>query len=131
MPAVHAHLADDPLHLGADELRRAAGEHADRVHVAGEADPARRRLSRPGPFQDWVDRATLHAELEDWLAGRRAIGLQVWRWLSLEAWSHRFVARDPRVLAREEHVPPDAGRHLGVVEAGRVHERSFAAPDRS
>jgi len=95
------------------------------------AAEVRRRLSRPGPFQDWVDRAALRAETEDWLAGRRAIGLQVWRWLSLEAWSHRFVARDPRVLAREEYVPPDAGRHLGVVEAGRAYERSFVAPSRS
>ena len=60
-------------------------------------DEVRRRLSRPGPFQDWVDPAVLRAELDDFLSGRRAIGLQVWRWLSLEAWSRRFFASDPRV----------------------------------
>ena len=61
------------------------------------ADEVRRRLSRPGPFQDWVDHGVLAAELEDFLSGRRAIGLQVWRWLSLEAWSRRFFGADPRV----------------------------------
>jgi asparagine synthase (glutamine-hydrolysing) len=61
------------------------------------ADEVRRRLSRPGPFQDWVDGSVLRAELEASLAGKRTIGLQVWRWLSLEAWSQRWVARDPRV----------------------------------
>lgn len=91
------------------------------------AAEVRRRLSRPGPFQDWVDPAVLREELEGYLAGRRAIGLQVWRWLSLEAWSHRFVARDPRVLAREEHVPPHAGRHIGVVEAEREYARARSA----
>jgi asparagine synthase (glutamine-hydrolysing) len=59
----------------------------------------RRRLSRPGPFQEWVDAGVLRAELEDFLAGRRATGQQVWRWLSLEAWSQRFFAADPRVAA--------------------------------
>ncbi len=63
------------------------------------AGEVRRRLERPGPFQDWVEPSVLRAELEDFLAGRRAIGLQVWRWLSLEAWSRRFVAVDPRVQA--------------------------------
>jgi len=38
----------------------------------------------------------LAAGCEDFLAGRRAIGLQVWRWLSLEAWAQRWVAVDPR-----------------------------------
>lgn len=60
-------------------------------------DEVRRRLARPGPFQDWVDRRVVDAELEAFLSGRRAIGLQVWRWLSLEAWSQRFLATDPRV----------------------------------
>ena len=62
-------------------------------------DEVRRRLSRPGPFQEWVNGRALREELEASLAGRRAIGLQVWRWLSLEAWSRRFVAVDPRVDA--------------------------------
>jgi asparagine synthase (glutamine-hydrolysing) len=64
------------------------------------ADDVRRRLSRPGPFQDWVDGGVLRAELEASLAGRRSIGLQVWRWLSLEAWSQHWVASDPRVVSR-------------------------------
>ena len=53
--------------------------------------------ARPGPFQDWVDAGALRAELEASLSGRRAIGLQVWRWLSLEAWSQHWLASDPRV----------------------------------
>lgn len=93
------------------------------------AAEVRRRLSRPGPFQDWVDRAALREELDGYLAGRRAIGLQVWRWLSLEAWSQRFVARDPRVLTRETVVTPHAGGHLGAVEAERMHARAMAAAD--
>ena len=43
-----------------------------------------------------MDGGALRAELEASLAGRRAIGLQVWRWLSLEAWSQFWVARDSR-----------------------------------
>ena len=61
------------------------------------ADEVRRRLTRPGPFQEWIEPAVLRTEMEDFLSGRRAIGLQVWRWLSLEAWSQRFLASDPRV----------------------------------
>lgn len=91
------------------------------------AGEVRRRLARPGPFQDWVDRGALRDALEDYLAGRREIGLQVWRWLSLEAWSQRFVARDPRIPAHETYVPTSAGRHLGVVEAEALHERAIAA----
>ncbi len=63
------------------------------------AAEVRRRLTRPGPFQDWVDPGALAAGLDDFLSGRRGIGLQVWRWLSLEAWSRRFFAADPRLLA--------------------------------
>ena len=91
------------------------------------AAEARRRLSRPGPFQDWVDRSTLREELDGYLAGRRAIGLQVWRWLSLEAWSQAFVARDPRVLARETPEVLTAGRHVDYEEAERMHDRALAA----
>jgi asparagine synthase (glutamine-hydrolysing) len=92
-------------------------------------DEVRRRLTRPGPFQDWVDGAVLRAELEASLSGRRAIGLQVWRWLSLEAWSQRGVARDPRVggqlpgLARE-----GAGRHLSRVDAEASASASLTDP---
>lgn len=61
------------------------------------ADEAKRRLTRPGPFQDWIAPHVLTAELDGFLAGRRPIGLQVWRWLSLEAWATRYLATDPRV----------------------------------
>ncbi len=91
------------------------------------AAEVRRRLARPGPFQDWVSPASVQAELEDYLAGRRAIGLQVWRWLSLEAWSQRFVARDPRVLDRPDEVVLHAGRHLGFVETQQLAALAGAA----
>ena len=64
---------------------------------------ARARLARPGPFQDWVDGDFVRAELDEYLAGRRHIGLQVWRWLSLEAWSQQFLAVDPRSLLLDAH----------------------------
>jgi asparagine synthase (glutamine-hydrolysing) len=78
------------------------------------AGEVRRRLARPGPFQDWVDGAELRRQLEASLAGRRAIGLQVWRWLSLEAWSRRYVASDPRLEAPGPPMPDVAGAHLAV-----------------
>ena len=75
-----------------------------------DAGEARRRLLAPGPLHEWLDRARARRELEDFLAGRRAIGLQVWRWLSLEAWARRFVAGDAR-LAPPEAPPGIAGAH--------------------
>ena len=95
-----------------------------RGRYAGEV---RRRLSRPGPFQDWVDRDLVQQELEEYLAGRRAIGLQVWRWLALEAWSHEYVARDPRMSEHHVADSPHAGRHLGFVEATERFEDETAA----
>ncbi len=77
----------------------------------------RRRLTRPGPFQDWVRRDAVAEGLEDFLSGRRDIGLQVWRWLSLEAWSQRFLARDPRVSPRPAETILHAGRHRSYTEA--------------
>jgi len=86
-----------------------------RGRYAGEA---RRRLLTPGPLHDWLDRAALATELEDFLAGRRATGLQVWRWLSLEAWARRYVAADPR-LAVPAAVEPNAGAHRSYEERAR------------
>jgi hypothetical protein len=97
-----------------------------RGRYAGEV---RRRLSRPGPFQDWVDRAFVRAQLEDYLAGRRGIGLQVWRWLSLESWSQQFIARDPRVLDRVPETQLHAGRHVGYEEQEVLLERATVAVD--
>jgi len=97
-----------------------------RKRWAGEV---RRRLARPGPFQDWVDGGVLRAELEASLSGRRAIGLQVWRWLSLEAWSQRWVASDPR---GDEHgstlALEGAGRHLSRVAAEAAALAGGAGP---
>jgi asparagine synthase (glutamine-hydrolysing) len=86
-----------------------------RGRFAGEA---RRRLLTRGPLHEWLDPAVLAVELEGYLAGRRAIGLQVWRWLSLEAWARRYVAADPR-----RSPPPEeeahAGAHRSYVERAR------------
>ncbi len=55
------------------------------------AGEVRRRLLSPGPLHDWLDLPTLTSELEGYLAARRPIGAQVWRWLSLESWLRRYV----------------------------------------
>src|SRR5207247_426052 len=73
------------------------------------AQEARRRLLAPGVLHEWLEPAVLRTELDDYLAGRRAIGLQIWRWLSLEAWARRFVATDPRVTWR----PAEEATHPG------------------
>ncbi|HYM80143.1 MAG TPA: asparagine synthase (glutamine-hydrolyzing) [Candidatus Limnocylindria bacterium] len=78
-----------------------------RSRLAGEV---RHRLNRPGLLHEWMDATVLAAELEDYLVGRRPIGLQVWRWLSLEAWAQRYVAGDPRVVER----PPELQTHPGL-----------------
>jgi asparagine synthase (glutamine-hydrolysing) len=95
-----------------------------RGRYAGEL---RRRLARKGPFQDWVDADAMTAAVEDYLAGRRDIGLQVWRWLALEAWSQHYLARDPRVLERPADPSRSAGRHLGYVDAVAHHESTLVA----
>jgi asparagine synthase (glutamine-hydrolysing) len=95
-----------------------------RGRYAGEV---RRRLGRKGPFQDWVDPAVVEASLDDYLTGRREIGLQIWRWLSLEAWSQAYVARDPRVVGRPPDPSTSAGRHLGYEQAVAQLESELAA----
>ena len=67
-----------------------------RGRFAGEL---RRRLLSVGPLHDWLDPVVLGRELDDYLAGRRPIGLQVWRWLSLDSWARRFIVGDPRLTA--------------------------------
>ena len=66
-----------------------------RGRFAGEV---RRRLLAPGPLHEWLDRNTLETEIDGYLAGRRAIGPQVWRWLSFESWLSRYVANPRRTL---------------------------------
>lgn len=91
------------------------------------AADVRARLTRKGPFQEWVDPGVVASSLDDYLAGRRDIGLQIWRWLSLEAWSQRYLERDPRVVGRAGQGSIHAGQHVGYVEAVARHEDELAA----
>jgi hypothetical protein len=88
-----------------------------RGRFAGEL---RGRLLREGPLEAYLDRRRLAAELDAYLEGRRDIGLQVWRWLNLEAWLRRFVARDPRLTARPD-MPACAGAHRSYAETVAGH----------
>ena len=119
-----------------DRVPRSVLERRDKMGFETPADlwmrgryaaEVRRRLSRRGPFQDWVVPDIVQDSLRDYLAGRREIGLQIWRWLSLEAWSQAYLARDPRVVGRTPDPSTSAGRHLGYVEAFAHHESGLAA----
>jgi asparagine synthase (glutamine-hydrolysing) len=90
------------------------------------AAETRRRLLTPGPLHEWIDPGVLRSELDDYLSGRRAIGLQVWRWLSLESWARRFIAVDARVRPRPPEVVPHAGAHLSYAEVAEELEREDA-----
>lgn len=90
------------------------------------AGEVRSRLTRPGPLHDWLDSATVASELEDYLADRRSIGLQVWRWLALESWGRQYVARDPRVIERPAEVQTHPGLHKSYVQVMRMLERETA-----
>jgi len=46
--------------------------------------------------RDYLEPRELARALDDYLAGRRNIGLQVWRWLHLELWLKQFFDRDGR-----------------------------------
>ncbi|HEY2955779.1 MAG TPA: asparagine synthase (glutamine-hydrolyzing) [Candidatus Eisenbacteria bacterium] len=93
-----------------------------RERYAGEV---RRRLLEPGPIHDWIEPGALAEALEEYLAGRE-IGLQVWRWLSLDSWARRYLAADPRVSAREAEGVPHAGAHRSYVEVVEALEREAA-----
>ena len=95
-----------------------------RSRYAGET---RRRLLTPGPHHAWLDPGALAGELEDYLAGRRAIGLQVWRWLSLESWARQYLAADPRVVERPEPVYRHPGLHLSYEEVAAEAESVTAS----
>jgi len=117
-PSVLARLDKKGFETPADLWLR--GRHA------GEA---RRRLLTPGPLHEWLDRDVLAAELGDFLAGRRATGLQVWRWLSLEAWARRWVAGDPR-LGLPPEAEASAGAHRSYVERVREPRPAVRGPGR-
>ena len=55
-------------------------------------------LAPDAASRPYLDRTALARELDDYLAGRRAIGLQVWRWIHLELWLSRFFG-DGRAAA--------------------------------
>ena len=87
-----------------------------RGRFAGET---RRRLLTPGPLHAWIDPSVLRVELERYLGGERDIGLQVWRWLSLESWNRCFLATDGRAIERAPEATLHAGRHRTYVEVAR------------
>jgi asparagine synthase (glutamine-hydrolysing) len=88
---------------------------------------AKRRLSRPGPIDQWLDRDAMSGELEGFLAGRRAIGLQVWRWLALDAWSRRYLERDVRVLVPDTDEAEQAGGHRDYLDVVTAFARGDGA----
>jgi len=103
----------------ADRIPRPVLERTDKMGFETPADQwlrarhggeVRRRLLEHGPLHDWVDPLALESELDAWLAGRREIGLQIWRWLSLESWARQMVAVDPRIGER----PPEFQTHPGL-----------------
>ncbi|HET9327971.1 MAG TPA: asparagine synthase (glutamine-hydrolyzing) [Candidatus Eisenbacteria bacterium] len=71
----------------------------------------RHRLLTPGPLHDWIEPEPMRAALDQYLAGR-PIGLQVWRWLSLESWARQYLAVDPRVVEKPPRVYMHPGLHL-------------------
>jgi len=78
-------------------------------------------------LHEWMDPAVLTERLEEYLAGRREIGLQVWRWLSLEAWARDYVVRDPRVIPADTPVYLHPGLHLDWRQATEWAARETAA----
>jgi len=83
------------------------------------AAEARRRLLEPSPLHDWIEPAAMRVELERYLAGERDIGLQVWRWLSLESWLRCFISSDPRIVERAPEKVLHAGNHRTYLEVAR------------
>ena len=119
----------------ADRIPKRVLERTDKMGFETPADvwmrgryasEVRRRLLLTGPLHEWVDVGEMRTQLEEYLAGRRAIGLQVWRWLSLEAWMREFVAKDPRRPERTLRVTPPNARHH-IVEAPHYRKSPVTA----
>src|SRR6185369_9473172 len=72
----------------------------------------RRRLLTPSPLHEWLEPEPLATALDEYLVGRRPIGLQVWRWLALESWARQFVTVDPRVVETAPRAYTHPGAHL-------------------
>jgi asparagine synthase (glutamine-hydrolysing) len=116
----------------ADRIPAAVRARRDKMGFETPTDPwlrgrfaaeVRRRLSGAGALEAWIRPEVLRAELDDFLAGRRDIGLQVWRWLSLESWARQYLAGDPRVIERAPEAQLHAGGHRTFVEVERELER--------
>jgi asparagine synthase (glutamine-hydrolysing) len=90
------------------------------------ASETRRRLLGHGPLHDWVAPERMGEALDAYLAGHRDIGLQVWRWLSLETWARRYVSGDPRVTERPPEAVLHAGRHRSYVESVAAYGAAIA-----
>ena len=90
------------------------------------AAQTRQRLLADGPLAGWLSTDAVRDSIDEYLAGRREIGLQVWRWLSLESWARQYVAGDPRVIERAPEVLLHAGRHRTFVEVERELELESA-----
>ncbi len=71
-----------------------------------QSNEVRLRLLSPGPLHEWLDPETLAIELEGYMSGRRPIGAQVWRWLSLEAWLRRYVVNPSFTFRPAPNVSP-------------------------
>ncbi|HKQ58839.1 MAG TPA: asparagine synthase (glutamine-hydrolyzing) [Candidatus Eisenbacteria bacterium] len=95
------------------------------------ANDVRTRLLRDSPLHDWLEPAVLETELEEYLSGRRAIGLQIWRWLSLEAWGRRYIAGDPRVTERPLEVQTHPGLHKSYRQVIEMRARDEGPVERS
>lgn len=92
------------------------------------ATEVRHRLNTPGPHHQWLHPAAMADAVEAYLVARRPIGLQIWRWLSLESWGRQYVAADPRVTERPRETALHAGRHRSYVEVLRDFQREEVAP---
>jgi asparagine synthase (glutamine-hydrolysing) len=112
----------------ADRIPKSVLDRRDKMGFETPLDPwlrgthageVRRRLLGHGPLHDWVNADVLRDELELYLAGRRDIGLQVWRWLSLQSWAERHLARDPRIHDRGHEPPERFGNHRSYAEQAR------------
>jgi asparagine synthase (glutamine-hydrolysing) len=94
-----------------------------RERFAGEV---RRRLGS-GLLDEWLEAPVIREELSGYLEGRRPIGLQVWRWLSLESWARRYVAADPRRVEKQPEEILHAGRHRTYTEVAERFEQETEA----
>ena len=90
-----------------------------------ESGELKRRLLTRSPLHEFLEPAVMAAELDEYLEGRRATGLQVWRWLALESWMRQYLEKDARVIDRPEPVYLHPGLHLNYVETQQQLDREY------